>query len=207
MAEAIMVLPPDMRRQQIVQGGRSAAASGKSSRHFQPFGVLIEHGIDDVDEGFVTGEQTVPTGQQIAFEPTLAEMFAQHLHHATFVGEMNVVRFDVLHPGAVGHLENRVEPVRGGFVRAHDSEIARLGIQFESRRANTVRAPRRLSLGLYPVRRQSRRILANSGVSNSRRNRPPLACGLAPIRRAPSGASAASSGRSRPVSSNSVSGA
>ena len=71
----------------------------------------------------------MPAGQQIALEPALAEMLAQHLHHAAVVGEMHVVGLDPLHPDPVGRLEHRVEPVRGGFVRPHDAEIARLGIE------------------------------------------------------------------------------
>ena len=43
--------------------------------------MLVEHGIDDVDEGLVAGEEAVPAGQQIAFEPALALVLAQHLHH------------------------------------------------------------------------------------------------------------------------------
>jgi hypothetical protein len=52
MAEAVMILPPDMRGQEIVERG-NRAAPGQRARNFQPFGVLVEHGIDDVDEGLV----------------------------------------------------------------------------------------------------------------------------------------------------------
>jgi hypothetical protein len=38
--------------------------------------VLVEHGINDVDEGFVAREEAVPAGQQITFEPTLALVLA-----------------------------------------------------------------------------------------------------------------------------------
>lgn len=43
--------------------------------------MLIEHRIDDMYERLVAGEETVTTRQQVSFEPTLAHVFAQHLHH------------------------------------------------------------------------------------------------------------------------------
>ena len=43
---------------------------------FQPLGMLIEHGIDDVDESLVAGEEAMPAGQQITFEPALAHVLA-----------------------------------------------------------------------------------------------------------------------------------
>jgi hypothetical protein len=43
-----------------------AEANGPPPRNvitdFQPFGVLVEHRIDDVDEGLVAGKETVPAG-------------------------------------------------------------------------------------------------------------------------------------------------
>ena len=44
--------------------------------------MLVEHGIDDVNEGFVAGEKAVAASEQIAFEPTLAHVLAENLHHA-----------------------------------------------------------------------------------------------------------------------------
>ena len=38
----------------------------------QPFGVLVEHRIDDVNERLVAREEAVPPGQQVAFQPALA---------------------------------------------------------------------------------------------------------------------------------------
>ena len=53
----------------------------------------------------------MPAGQQIAFQPALAEMLAQHLHDAAVARQVNVVGLDPLHPDAVGHLEHGVEAV------------------------------------------------------------------------------------------------
>ena len=35
-----------------------------------------------MDEGLVAGEESMSPGEQVAFEPALALVFAQHLHHA-----------------------------------------------------------------------------------------------------------------------------
>ena len=80
MRESIVVLAPDVRAQQIVQRG-DLAPPRQARGHLQPFGVLIEHRIDDVNEGFVAVEQAVPPGQQVSLEPALALVLAQHLHH------------------------------------------------------------------------------------------------------------------------------
>ncbi len=127
MAEAVMVLAPDVRGQQIIEGG-DRAPPRQPARHLQPFGVLVEHRIHDVDEGFVAGEQAVPSGQQIALEPALAKMLAQDFHHPAILGQMDVVGLDTLHPDPLGDVEHRIEPVRRGFVGAHDAEIPRLGV-------------------------------------------------------------------------------
>jgi hypothetical protein len=130
VAEAVMVLAPDMRGQEIVERG-DRAAPRQRARYLQPFGVLVEHGIDDVDEGFIAGEEPVPAGEQVAFEPALAKMFAQDFHHPSVLGEMDVVRFDPFDPDPLGRLEHRIEPVRGGLVRSHDAEISRLGVELD----------------------------------------------------------------------------
>ena len=71
MAEAVVILPPDMRSQQIVERSDRAPPRDLVGA-LQPFGVLIEHGVDDMDEGLVAGEKSVAPGQQISFEPALA---------------------------------------------------------------------------------------------------------------------------------------
>ena len=75
MAEAIVVLPPDVRREQVVER-RNGAAPGKIVRDLEPLGVLVEHRIDDVNEGFVAGKKTVAACEQVTFEPAFALVFA-----------------------------------------------------------------------------------------------------------------------------------
>ena len=61
---------------QVVQR-TDRAPPGDIMTDLQPLGVLIEHRIDDVDERLVTGEEPVPPGQQIAFQPALALVLAR----------------------------------------------------------------------------------------------------------------------------------
>src|SRR5437870_1386587 len=74
-------------------------------RHLQPLGVLIEHGINNVDESFVTRKQAVPPGQQITLEPSLAHVFAKHLDHASIGRKMLVNIENLLHPHLVGSFQ------------------------------------------------------------------------------------------------------
>jgi len=66
--------------------------------------MLIEHRIDDVDEGLVTREKSVAPGEQVPFEPALAQMLAQHLHDAAVDAEIDVDGFDISHPFLAGDL-------------------------------------------------------------------------------------------------------
>jgi len=60
-----VILPPDMQGAQVVQR-RDPLAPRDLVAHLQPLGVLLEHRVDDVDEGFVTRELAVTPGEQVA---------------------------------------------------------------------------------------------------------------------------------------------
>ena len=75
VCEAVMILAPNVRGQQIIQR-RDRSAPGKVASDFQPLGMLIEHRVDNVDERLIAGKETVAAGEQIAFEPALAHVFA-----------------------------------------------------------------------------------------------------------------------------------
>ena len=68
---------------------------GMCARDLQPLGVLVEHRVDDVDEGLVAGEEAVPAGEQVAFEPALAQVLAEDLHHPAVGREVVVVGQDL----------------------------------------------------------------------------------------------------------------
>src|SRR5215469_7878166 len=65
--EAVVVLPPYGRSDQKIER-RDGIPPGQVIRDLQPLGVLIKHGIDDMYEGLITGEETVPSGEQISLQ-------------------------------------------------------------------------------------------------------------------------------------------
>jgi len=88
--------------------------------------VLVEHRIDDVDERLVAREQPVAPGEQVAFQPPLAEVFAQHLHHAAAVPHVVVRRERRGFEFAVRDGEDGIEPVGARLVRAEEAEGLRI---------------------------------------------------------------------------------
>ena len=120
--ETVVILTPDVRGQEIVQR-RDRSAPGQVRRDLQPLGVLIEHGIHDVDECLVAVEESMPTGEQVALEPALTLVLTEHLHHAAAGSEKLVVRHRRGVPLAIGRFEHRLQSIREGFIRAEDPEI------------------------------------------------------------------------------------
>src|SRR6202030_1891578 len=68
VTEAIVVLAPDMRPEQVVERSNRATPD-TVVRHLQPFGVLVEHRIDDMDKGLVAAQEAVSACQKITFAP------------------------------------------------------------------------------------------------------------------------------------------
>ena len=143
VGKAIVILAPDMGGQKIIER-RDGLAPADGLAGFQEFGMLVEHGIDDVDEGLVTGEETVAAGQQIAFQPAFAEMLAQHFHDAARLAEIGVVRDGVRHPFLAGNFENSLKPVRGGLVGPEQTEVLGSEIEFHHVAQERAQYPRRL---------------------------------------------------------------
>ncbi len=129
MGEAVVVLLPDVRGEQIVQR-RDLPAPGQLRRDLQPFGVLAEHRIDDADERLVAVEQPVPAGEQIALQPAFALVLAQHrVQHAAGGREELVVLCFAGVPLPVGDFKDRAQEIRERLVGTEDAEIALLLIQ------------------------------------------------------------------------------
>ena len=127
MAEPVVILPPDVARQEVVERSDRPAPLDMIA-DLQPLRMLIEHGIDDVDERLVAREESVPAGEQVAFEPALALMLAQHLHHPSVGGEMVVIGEGLGDPGAVRHFEHVLPAVGIALVRAEQAEVARFQV-------------------------------------------------------------------------------
>ena len=102
-------------------------------------------------ERFVGVEHAVAAGEKIPFEPALALVLAEHFHHPSVAGEPFVAAHNRRLPLAVGRLEHRVEPIRDGFVRAEQAEVAAIVVgrnhvaqkRAEDTRVLGVGAPRR----------------------------------------------------------------
>ena len=123
MTEAVVILPPDVRRQQIIQRS-DGPAPGNLLGFLQPLGVLVEHGVDDVDEGFVAGKESVAAGEQVAFEPALAHVLAENFQDAAVGRDVIVGGNDDRVGLAIGEFEQRVQAIGAGFIRTEHQEIA-----------------------------------------------------------------------------------
>ena len=68
-------------------------------------------------------------GEQVAFEPALAHVLAEHFHDAAVGAHVVVGGQDGCGGDAVGDFEQGVEAVGGGFVGAEDAEVAGLHVE------------------------------------------------------------------------------
>ncbi|GCB44069.1 hypothetical protein SNL152K_1354 [Streptomyces sp. NL15-2K] len=123
VGEAVVVLAPHVRGQQVVEGG-DRGAPGQAPRGAQPLDVLVGHRVDDVHERLVAGEQPVPAGQQVALQPALAGVFGQDLHHPAMGVEVFVDLEPLGLPCLAAGLVDGLEPVGGGLVGADEPEVA-----------------------------------------------------------------------------------
>ena len=192
-------------REQVVERG-DRPAPRDAARHLQPLRVLVEHRVDDVDEGLVAVEEAVPAGQQVALEPALAEVLGEHLHHAPVRAEVLVGRQRLGDPGPCPsprrRAPSRFEAVSSGPKSRNVVAVPRDHVAQEARRARA--SPRSSS---SPGCGDVDGVVAEVGqdeVAQQLRRRSRAGSRSSAARRA--GASAASSGTSAPPSSKSSSG-
>jgi hypothetical protein len=62
MGKTVVILSPDMGCKQVVEGCDGSSPRNLVPGDLQPFRVLIEHRIHDVDKSLITGEKTVTSG-------------------------------------------------------------------------------------------------------------------------------------------------
>ena len=127
MAEPVVVLAPDMAGQQVIEAGDRPSPRNVVG-DLEPLGVLVDHRVDDVDEGLVAVEQPVPPGQQVALEPALALVLGEHLHHPARAGQVlvDLGREELGVPLLGGHVEDGLQPVRRRLVGPEDAEVVRV---------------------------------------------------------------------------------
>ena len=203
--EAVVVLAPDVRAQEVIERGDRRAPRNVVA-DLEPLRVLVEHRVDDVDERLVAAEEAVAPREQIPFEPALALMLGQHLHHAAVGREVIVGRQNLRHVAAIRDVEHVLPAIGVVLVGAEQAKVARRQIGLHHVAQELAHHARGLRRRLRPARAPSLRSSRKSGMRRSRSSRPPLACGLSLMRRSPCGASAASSATSLPSASNSSSG-
>src|ERR1700722_12774879 len=104
MRETVVVLPPDMAGEQVVERGDRSTPWDLPGR-LQPLCVLGDHRVDNRDERFVRVEQTMPTGQEVTLQPSLAEVLAQNFHHPAVAGQVLVSRKHLCLPDSVCRLD------------------------------------------------------------------------------------------------------
>src|SRR5579872_1962029 len=93
----------------------------------KPLGVLVEHGIDDVDERFVRREKSVASGEKIAFEHSFHGVFAKHLDDTPIhskIAAVSVLRKIIFNPKLLGDGEEPIQLVGTGLVGSEHAEVA-----------------------------------------------------------------------------------
>src|SRR5260370_42294327 len=84
--------------------------------------MLIEHRIDDVGECLVARKKSVPAGEQVSFEPALAEVLAQDFHDAALDAEVDVDVLYASHPLLSAGLVDRLKTIRDGLIRTEQAK-------------------------------------------------------------------------------------
>jgi hypothetical protein len=87
MGETVVVLPPDQGGDQEVEGGY-LGPPGQLIALFQPLGMLVEHGVDYVDERLIAVDETVPTAQDVTLQPSFHGVLTEHLHDPALKGQL-----------------------------------------------------------------------------------------------------------------------
>jgi len=128
MSETIMILSPDSGREQDVEGSDLCAPFDLVTL-LDPFAMLVDHGVDDVNEGLVAVEETVATRENVAFQPTFAGMLTEHLHNTTFHSQVSsiLILLKVLaHPDLLACLVDLAKLVGLCLIRTEDAEIGHI---------------------------------------------------------------------------------
>ena len=128
--EAVVVLSPDVGGEEVIKRG-DFSTPWEVGGDFEPFGVLVKHGVYNMNKCLVAVEEAVASGEQIAFEPAFALMLAEHFHDAAGGGEEGVVDLGFRFPLAAGGFEDGAEAVGEGFVGAEEAEIFLIVVEFD----------------------------------------------------------------------------
>ena len=127
VGEAVVILAPDMRGEQIVERCDLDDAMSMWLVTLSHLACLVQHRVDDVDERLVAVEQAMASGQQIAFEPPLALVLAQHLHYAGRPGSEKLIGWQGWLPCHCLRSQPSKSACRkavgDGFIRPEDAKV------------------------------------------------------------------------------------
>ncbi len=137
-----------------------------------------------MDERLVAVEQAVPAGQQVALQPALAEVLGEDLHHPAVGREVHRRR-----AGSRPPRRGRSPRTRRQAGSTRSRRGRRCGTSGGSGRStsrrNVAEDPRRLARARARAPRRRRRSRGSRAGPGPCSSSPPLACGLALIRRSP----------------------
>ena len=129
--KAVVVLLPYVGGEDEVQGS-DVLSPRQLIANFQPLCVLRGHRVDHADKRLVRSKESVPPGEDIAFQPALAHMLGEvGVHDAAVFGEFVVVGIDLRVKIALGCLERAVKAVRHALVRPENAEVFAFLVEFE----------------------------------------------------------------------------
>ena len=121
-----MVLTPDVGGDQQVHGGDRLAPRNLADGSLKPLGVLVQHGVDHVDEGLVGAPDAVTTGQQVSpsRKPSIwcsdscSTTWPETCHVLVdLVGDVAGI------PLLVGDFVGSLQTVGSGLIRSEDAEV------------------------------------------------------------------------------------
>ena len=87
--------------------------------------MLVDHGVNDVNERLVAVEKSMAARENVAFEPALHGVLRQHFHDSalrTEVAAILVLWQVSVHPDLLSSLVDLAELVALRLIRAHDTE-------------------------------------------------------------------------------------
>ena len=135
----------------------------------------------------------MPAGQQVALQPALAEVLGEHLHHPADRAQVLVRRGQISRLPDAGRWPRRRACSRLDAVSSGPNSRKLSGLRRITSRSQVPEHPGRLG-GRRRARARRRRSRGSRAAAGRAAAAPPLACGLALIRRSPRGRSARSSG-------------
>lgn len=124
--EAVVVLTPDVARQQNVEAADGGTPRNLALGGLEPFAVLVDHGIDHVDKALVGAPHAGASGKHVGLEETLTLVLGQLLDNLTGTGQQLVVGLVPVKAGIpllFGHLVGSLQAVGRGLVGTEDAEV------------------------------------------------------------------------------------